>query len=107
MCRRLNWFRCLWWKVGIRGRRAGGVVPVVTVDSGTEEEEISASCRSVSMPEERVGMVSREAEVERGMADGRVVAAAVDVSDLAGRSNPVQEIECDPNSAGGLVVTQN
>ncbi|KAK8690875.1 hypothetical protein V6N13_074401 [Hibiscus sabdariffa] len=43
---RLNWFRCLWWKVGIRGRRAGGVVPVVTVDSGTEEEEISASCSS-------------------------------------------------------------
>ncbi|KAK8614625.1 hypothetical protein V6N13_068422 [Hibiscus sabdariffa] len=40
---------------------------------------------SVSMSEERVGM-----------------------SDLAGRSNPVEEIEFDPNSAGGgLVVTQN
>ncbi|KAK8972041.1 hypothetical protein V6N11_030539 [Hibiscus sabdariffa] len=113
--------------VGVKGdgsveRRAGGSVPVVTVDSGTEEEEISASCisprwqenkiweddgavlalagdgesGSVSMPAERVGMVSREAEVERGMADGRVVAAAVDASELAGRSNLVEEIECYP-----------
>ncbi|KAK8544932.1 hypothetical protein V6N13_123240 [Hibiscus sabdariffa] len=124
--------------VGVKGdgsveRRAGGSVSVVAVDSGTEKEEISASCSSsrwqenklweddgavmalagdgesgsVSMPEERVGMVSREAEVEPGMADGRVVAAVVDASELAGRSNPVEEIECDPNSAGGLVVTQN
>ncbi|KAK8694876.1 hypothetical protein V6N13_072420 [Hibiscus sabdariffa] len=124
--------------VGVKGDgsvewRVGGLVPVVAVDSGTEEEEISASCSSprwqenklleddgavmalagdgesgsVSMPEERVGMVSREAEVERGMADGQVVAAAVDASELAGRSNPVEEIDCDPNSAGGLVVTQN
>ncbi|KAK8672056.1 hypothetical protein V6N13_110432 [Hibiscus sabdariffa] len=124
--------------VGVKGdgsveQRAGGLVPVVAVDSGTEEEEISTSCSSprwqenklweddgavmalagdgesgsVSMPEERVGMVSREAEVDRGMADGRVVAAAVDASELAGRNNPVEEMECDPNSAGGLVVTQN
>ncbi|KAK8713534.1 hypothetical protein V6N13_148749 [Hibiscus sabdariffa] len=62
---------------------------------------------SVSMPEERVGMVSQEAEVERGMADGRVIVVAVDASDLAGQSNPVEEIEFDPNSTGGLVVTQN
>ncbi|KAK8649072.1 hypothetical protein V6N13_129808 [Hibiscus sabdariffa] len=58
----------------------------------------------VSMSEDHVGMVSREAEVERGMADGRVVVAVVDASDLAGRSNPVEEIEFDPNSTGGLVV---
>ncbi|KAK8684070.1 hypothetical protein V6N13_040107 [Hibiscus sabdariffa] len=37
---------------------------------------------SISMLEERVGMVSREAEVERGMADGRVIVAVVDASDL-------------------------
>ncbi|KAK8681338.1 hypothetical protein V6N13_053742 [Hibiscus sabdariffa] len=62
---------------------------------------------SVSMPEERVGMVSREAVVERGIADERFVPATVDASDLAGRSNPVEEIEFDPNSTGGMVVAQN
>ncbi|KAK8617246.1 hypothetical protein V6N13_080164 [Hibiscus sabdariffa] len=124
--------------VGFKGdgsveRRVVGLVPVVAIDSGTEEEEISTSCSSprwqenklwedngaimalagdgesgsILMPEERVGMVSREAEVERGMADERVVAAAVDASELAGRSNPGEEIKCDPNSNGGLVVTQN
>ncbi|KAK8618111.1 hypothetical protein V6N13_115984 [Hibiscus sabdariffa] len=63
--------------------------------------------RFVSMLEERVGMVSREVEVEQGMADGRVIVAAVDTSNLAGRSNPVEEIEFDPNSTGGIVVAQN
>ncbi|KAK8624391.1 hypothetical protein V6N13_065736 [Hibiscus sabdariffa] len=73
---------------------------------------------SVSMPDERVGMVSRVAEMERGMADGRDVLAVDGVSDLVGRNaggesaldgrnNLFQVIEFAPNSSGGLVVEQN
>ncbi|KAK8690883.1 hypothetical protein V6N13_074409 [Hibiscus sabdariffa] len=45
--------------VGVKGdgsvrRRAGGVVPVVAVDSGTEEEEISASCSSPRWQENKL-----------------------------------------------------
>ncbi|KAK8634114.1 hypothetical protein V6N13_014943 [Hibiscus sabdariffa] len=73
-------------------------VPVVVLDLGSEEEKVSTTfvsprwqknqlwdedgrvlpraevgeSWSVSMSDERVGMVSRVAEVERGMADRRV-----------------------------------
>ncbi|KAK8662964.1 hypothetical protein V6N13_024850 [Hibiscus sabdariffa] len=70
------------------------------------------------MPDERVGMVSRVAEMERGMADGRDGLTVDGVSDLvgrkaggesalAGRNNPIEVIEFEPNSSGGLVVEHN
>ncbi|KAK8501406.1 hypothetical protein V6N12_047141 [Hibiscus sabdariffa] len=90
--------------VGVKGdgsveRRAGGSVSVVAVDSGTEKEEISASCSS-----------SRWQENKLWEDDGAVMALAGD-GESGSVSMPeervVEEIECDPNSAGGLVVTQN
>ncbi|KAK8583588.1 hypothetical protein V6N12_067852 [Hibiscus sabdariffa] len=114
-------------------RKVVGQVPVVAVDSGSEEEKVSASfvsprwqknqlweedggvlaraevgeSGSISMPDECVGMVSRVAKVEQDMADRRVALTVDGESDLAGGVNPFEVIEFDPNSSGGLVVEQS